>query len=70
MCLFLLFVILFKGVEFVAQIAECHANDGNDHIGDGRPPMEHLDEEFQAEIVDEEVYNGNKQIPDNLRSAA
>ena len=29
--------------------------------------MEYLDEEFQAEIVDEDVANGHKKIPDNLR---
>ena len=28
--------------------------------------MEHLDEEFQAEIVDEDVADGHKEIPDNL----
>ena len=28
--------------------------------------MEHLDEEFQAEIVDEDVADGHHKIPDNL----
>ena len=31
--------------------------------------MEHLDEEFQAEVVDEDVAHGNEEIPDNLRPA-
>ena len=30
--------------------------------------MEDLNEEFQAEIVDENITYGNKEIPDNLRS--
>ena len=32
--------------------------------------MQHFHEEFQTEIVDQEVYYGNHQVPDNLRSAA
>ena len=32
--------------------------------------MEHFDEEFQAEVVDEDVAHGDEEIPDNLRSAA
>jgi len=31
--------------------------------------LEHLNEEFQAEIVDEDVADGHKEVPDNLRSA-
>ena len=31
--------------------------------------MEHLDEEFQAEIVDEDVADSHKEVPDNLCSA-
>ena len=32
--------------------------------------MQHLDEELQAEIVEENIANGNQQIPDNLRPTA
>ena len=32
--------------------------------------MQHFHEEFQAEIVDEDVADSNEKIPDNLRSAA
>lgn len=61
------FLLLFpKRIKFIRQITECHADDGNDDVGDGRPPLEHLDEEFQAEIVDEDVADGHKKIPDNL----
>ena len=29
--------------------------------------MQHLDEELQTEVVDEDVNDGHKEIPDNLR---
>ena len=32
--------------------------------------MEHLDEELQAEVVDEDVHDSDEEIPHNLRSAA
>ena len=28
--------------------------------------MEHLDEKFQAEIIDEDIADGHKEVPDNL----
>ena len=59
-----------KRIEFIRQIAECHAEDGDDDVGNGRPPLEHFDEEFQAEVVDENVAYGDEEIPDNLRPAA
>ena len=31
--------------------------------------MQHLDEEFQAEVVDKDVDDGNKEIPNDLRPA-
>ena len=59
-----------KRIKLIRQIAERHADDGDDDVGNGRPPLEHLDEEFQAEVVDEDVANGDEEIPDNLRPAA
>lgn len=59
-----------KRIKLVRQIAECYADDGDDDVGNGRPPLEHFDEEFQAEVVDENVAYGDEEIPDNLRPAA
>ncbi len=58
-----------KRIELVRQIAESHAEDGDDDVGDGRPDVQHLDEELQAKIVDEDVDNRHEEIPDNLRPA-
>ena len=59
-----------KRIKLVRQVAECHADDGDDDVGNGRPPLEYLDKKFQAEVVDEDVADSNEKIPDNLRSAA
>ena len=56
-----------KRIEFIRQIAESHADDGDDDIGDGRPNVQHLDEELQAKVVNEDVDNRHQEIPDNLR---
>ena len=66
---FLFVLVSFEGEKLVAQIAERHADDWDDDVGDGRPPLEHFDEEFQAKIVDEDIANGDEEIPDNLRPA-
>ena len=58
-----------KRIELIRQVAECHAEDGDDDVGDGRPDVKHLNEEFQAEVVDEDVADGHKEISDNLRPA-
>ena len=58
-----------KRIKLVRQIAECHTDDGDDDVGKSRPPLEHLDEEFQAEVVDEDIADSNEKIPNNLRSA-
>ena len=58
-----------KRIKLVRQIAERHTDDGDDDIGNSRPPLEHLDEEFQAEVVDEDIADSNEKIPNNLRSA-
>ena len=58
-----------KRIKLVRQIAECHADDRDDDVGNGRPPLEHFDKEFQAEVVDENVAHGDEEIPHNLRSA-
>lgn len=68
--LILRFFIFPKRIELVRQIAERHAEDGDDDVGDGRPPLEHFDEEFQAEVVDEYVAYCDEEIPDNLCPAA
>lgn len=60
--------LLPKRIKLVRQVAECHADDGYDNVGNGRPPLEHFDKEFQAKIVDEDVADGHEEIPDNLRS--
>jgi len=59
-------VAFFEWIEFVGQVAESHANNGNDDIGNGRPDVQHLDKQFQAKIIDEDVDDGHEQIPDNL----
>ena len=56
-------------IKLVRQIAERHADDGDDDVRDGRPPLEYFDEEFQTEVVDENIAYCYKQISDNLRSA-
>ena len=63
-----MFLLFPKRIELIRQIAERHTEDGDDDVGNGRPPLEHFDEEFQAEVVDENITYGNKEIPDNLRS--
>ena len=64
-----LFLFFPKRIELVRQIAERHADDGDDDVGDGRPNVQHFDEEFQAEVVNENVDDSDKEIPDNLRPA-
>ena len=61
--------LFLKRIKLVRQVAECHADDGDDDVGDGRPPLEDLDEKFQTEVVDENIAYCYKQISDNLRSA-
>ena len=46
-----------KRIKLVRQVAERHAEDGDDDVGDGRPNVQHLDEEFQTKIVNEDVDN-------------
>lgn len=58
-----------KRIEFVRQVAECHADDRDDNVGDGRPDVQHLNKEFQAKVVDENIANSHKEIPDYLSSA-
>ena len=59
-------LLFFERIKLVRQIAERHTNDGDDDVGNGRPPLENLNKKFQAEIVDEDVADGHKEIPDNL----
>ena len=55
-----------EGEVFIGQIAERNADHGNDHIGHGRPPLEHFHEEFEAEVIDQDVDHGNDEITDDL----
>lgn len=57
-------------IEFISQVAESYADDGNDDVGNGRPEVQHFDEQFQTKVIDEDVADGDKQIPDNLCPAA
>jgi len=57
-----------EGEVFIGQIAERHADDGDDHVGNGRPPLEHFHEEFEAEVIDQDVDHGNDEIADDLGS--
>ena len=59
-------LLFFERIKLIRQIAERHTNDGDDDVGNGRPPLENLNKKFQAEIVDEDVADGHKKIPDNL----
>ena len=61
-----MFLLFSERIELVRQIAKRHANDRNDDIGDGRPPLEDFDKELQAEIVDKDIADSHKEIPDNL----
>ena len=63
------FFLFPKRIELVRQIAERHADDGDDDVGDGRPNVQYLNEEFQAEVINEDVTDSDKKIPDNLRPA-
>ena len=61
---FIFFVVLWflffpERIKLVRQIAERYADDGDDDIRNSRPPLEDFDEEFQAEIVDKDVDNGD-----------
>jgi hypothetical protein len=58
-----------KRIKLIRQIAERHANDGDDDVGNGRPNVPHFHEEFQAKVVDKNVSDSHKKIPDYLRPA-
>ena len=54
--------LFLKRIKLIHQVAERHADDGDDDVGNGGPPVEHLDEEFQTEVIDEDVADGHKEI--------
>ena len=58
--------LFLERIELVGQVAERHADDGDDDVGKRCPDAQHLDEKFQAEVVDEDIADGDKEIPDNL----
>ena len=60
---------MLERIKLIRQVAERHTDNGDDDIRNGRPPLEDLNEEFQAEVVDEDIADGHKEIPDNLCSA-
>ena len=49
------FLLLPKRIKLVCQIAERHTDGGDDDVGNGGPPLEHFNEEFQAEVIDKDV---------------
>ena len=57
---------MLERIKLIRQVAERHTDNGDDDVGNGGPPLEDLNEEFQAEVVDEDVANGHKEISDNL----
>ena len=56
-------------IKLIRQIAERHADNGDDDVGNSRPPLENFDEEFQAKVVDENITDSHKEISDYLRPA-
>ena len=61
--------MFLKRIKLVRQIAERHANDGNDDVGERCPYTQHLNKEFQTEIIQKNITDSHHQIPDHLRSA-
>ena len=62
--------LLPKRIKLIRQVAECHADDGDDDIRDSRPPVQYFYEEFQAEVIQKNIAHSDHQVPDNLCSAA
>ena len=61
-------LLLFpKRIELICQIAERHTDDGDDDVGDSWPPLEDLNKEFQAEVINKDVAYRHEKISDNLR---
>ena len=56
-----------KRIKLVRKLAERHADDRDDDVGNGRPDVPHLNEELQTEVVDEDIDYSYKEIPYNLR---
>ena len=57
-------------MEFIHQITKRHADDRDDDVGDGGPPLEDFDEKFQTEIIDQDIADSHKEISDNLCPAS
>lgn len=55
---------------FVGQITESNTDDIHNYITHRWPPMEHLVEKFQQNIVQYKIHQSNHQISDNLRSTS
>ena len=51
---------LFERVKFIRQITECDSDDGNDNIWHRRPNVKYFDEEFQTEIIEDNIANCDK----------
>ena len=60
-------VLFAERIKFITQITKRHADDGDDDVGDGRPPLENLNKEFQAEVINKDVAYRHEKISDNLR---
>ena len=68
--LILRFLPFLERIKLIRQRAECHADDRDDDVGDGGPPLENFYKELQTEIVNQDIANCYKEIPDNLSPAA
>jgi hypothetical protein len=63
-------LVFSERIEFIGQVTECHADNRDDHIGDGRPPLEDLHKEFQAKIINENIAQCDHEITDDLGPSA
>ena len=55
---------------FIGQITESDTDDIHNYITHRWPPMEHLVEKLQQNIVQYKIHQSNHQISDNLRSTS
>ena len=60
-------LLLFpKRIELIHQVAECHADDGDNNIGERCPDAQYFHEKLQTKIVDEDIAYGDEEISDHL----
>ena len=51
---------------FICQITESHTDNGNNHIRNCRPPLEHLDKELQTQIIDQDINDSDDEVTYDL----